>query len=169
MIFSPRSACMHETRVTTITPCRLLGLKGSNDVLSIDAFVILFNFPIYILYFGIYYYTIVVKCYFSLKTEKPLLLSFRRYDLQQQKTVSVFATLCIACQKHERSLKNSRQWCKPQTRATNSRVCILLSRILPTPPVFTSGYANTGKKLSIAFIKQHFREKTQNSLLWQSP
>ena len=30
-----------------------LGLKGSNDVLSIDASVILFRFPIYILYFGI--------------------------------------------------------------------------------------------------------------------
>ena len=45
-----------------------LGLKGSNDVLSIDAFVILFRFPIYILYFIIYYYTIVVKGYFSIKT-----------------------------------------------------------------------------------------------------
>ena len=30
--------------------------------------------------------------------------------------------------------------CKPETK---SRVCILLSRILPTPLVFISGYANT--------------------------
>ena len=36
-----------------------------------------------------------------------------------------------------------------------------LSRILPTPLVFISGYANTGKKFSIAFIKQLYREKTQ--------
>ena len=63
-----RMYARNNARVTTITSYRLLGLKGSNDVLSIDAFVILFRFPIYILYFGIYYYTIVVKCYFSLKT-----------------------------------------------------------------------------------------------------
>ena len=34
-----------------------------------------------------------------------------------------------------------------------SRGFALLSRILPTPLVFISGYASTGKKLSIAFIK----------------
>ena len=39
------------------------------------------------------------------------------------------------------------------------RVCIAwyntrgVVRILPTPQVFISGYANTGKKFSIAFIK----------------
>ena len=31
-----------------------------------------------------------------------------------------------------------------------------LSNILPTPLVFTSGYANTGKTFSIAFIKLTF-------------
>ena len=29
-----------------------------------------------------------------------------------------------------------------------------MSRILPTPRVFISGYANTGKTFSIAFIKR---------------
>ena len=32
--------------------------------------------------------------------------------------------------------------------------------------MFISGYANTGKQFSIAFIKQLSWEKTQNSLLW---
>ena len=34
-----------------------------------------------------------------------------------------------------------------------SRGFALLSRMLPTPRVFISGYANTGRKFSIAFIK----------------
>ena len=33
-----------------------------------EVILVLFRFPIYILYFGIYYYMIVVKCYFSIKT-----------------------------------------------------------------------------------------------------
>ena len=41
-----------------------------------------------------------------------------------------------------------------------------MSRILTTPRVFISGYANTGKKVFIAFIDKGSREKTQNSLLW---
>ena len=68
---------------------------------------------------------------------------------------SVFR-VCIAWYKHERGWKNSWQLCKPETK---SRVWIT-SRILPTPPVLISDYANTGKKFSIAFINQLPREKT---------
>ena len=52
----------------------------------------------------------------------------------------LFSCVCIAWYKHSTGWKNSRQLCKP---STSSRVCILLSRILPTPLVFISGYANT--------------------------
>ena len=51
----------------------------------------------------------------------------------------LFSCICIAWYKHSRRWENSRQLCKP---STSSRVCIL-SRILPTPLVFTSGFANT--------------------------
>ena len=64
---------------------------------------------------------------------------------KQQKTFSV----CIVPYKHERGWENSRQLFKPETK----------SRILPTPRVFISGNANTGNKLSIAFIKITFPRK----------
>ena len=53
--------------------------------------------------------------------------------------------------KHERGWENSRQLCKSETKSRGSH--IKLSRILPTPLVFISGYANTGKKFSNAFKK----------------
>ena len=40
-----------------------------------------------------------------------------------------------------------------------------LSRILPTPRVFISGYANTGKKVFYCFYKITFPRKKKNSLL----
>ena len=58
--------------------------------------------------------------------------------------------VCTACYKHERGWENSRQLCKP---SASSWVCITVEKILLTPQVFISGYANTGKKISIAFIK----------------
>ena len=39
-----------------------------------------------------------------------------------------------------------------------------LSRTLPTPPVFISGYAYTVKRFSIAVVKKLSLEKKQNSL-----
>ena len=44
-----------------ITFCRLLGLKGSRDVLSMDVFLILFRFSIYILCFSIFYSAVIVN------------------------------------------------------------------------------------------------------------
>ena len=46
-------------------------------------------------------------------------------------------------------------------RYSSSWVYITVNGILPTPLVFISGHANTGKKFSITFLS---REKKQNSL-----
>ena len=59
----------------------------------------------------------------------------------------------MAWYKHGRGWANSRQLCKPEMK---SRLCITVG-ILPTPRVFVSGYANTGKKFSIAFIKYFWK------------
>ena len=56
-----------------------------------------------------------------------------------------------ALYKHEGGWENSRQLCKPETK----------SRILPTPRVFISGYANTRKKFSFAFIKNFPRKNAK--------
>ena len=61
-----------------------------------------------------------------------------------------FFSVCIAWYKHERGWENTRQLCKPKII---SRGFAEGSRLLPTPWMFTSGYANAGKKFSIAFIK----------------
>ena len=59
---------------------------------------------------------------------------------------------------------------RPQISASyaNPRLCLgfaWLSRILLTPPVFISGYANTGKKFSFnCFYKITFPRKKKNSL-----
>ena len=65
--------------------------------------------------------------------------SFFSGNLFYKSKRKLFSCVCIACYKHGRGWENSRQLCKP---STSSRVCIL-SRILPTPLVFISGFANT--------------------------
>ena len=52
----------------------------------------------------------------------------------------LFSCVCIAWYKHSRRWENSRPLCKP---STSSLVYITVSRILPTPLVFISCYANT--------------------------
>ena len=64
--------------------------------------------------------------------------------------------VCKAWYKHERGWENSRQSCKPET----------MSRILPTPWVFISGYANTGKKSFLLLLWINFPGKKRKTLCY---
>ena len=71
--------------------------------------------------------------------------------LKHQKTFSVFAQPDINTRGAGRILDSP-------ANPRQSRPFAQLLTILPTPRVFVLGYANTGKKFSVAFIK-YFSEK----------
>ena len=66
-------------------------------------------------------------------------------DLPQEKYLSNRERFPCLHKKHERGWENSRQ----------------LPRILPNPRVFISGYVNTERKISTAFIKKTFPGKRE--------
>ena len=77
--------------------------------------------------------------------------------------VELFSCVCIAWYKHEMGWENSRQFASPRLRLGFAK----LSKILPTPLAFISGYANTQNVFYRSFSLSHNKKSKSRTIQWK--